>query len=201
MTTAKNAKARKSSAPTPFAIDLNDLESIGGSRVRPFNTVLLREMAGCVWSSTKDQESQSELIQAIMAALKGFKPSDEIEGMLAAQAAALHFGAMECFRRSMSPEQPSDIASRLRRDGANLARTMVEMLDAFDRKRGKGPQVVRVERVVVQDGGRAFVGSVSPGITAPSPAIPIEAAPALPTMDLSQGDVPVLVDPRGRGEG
>ena len=84
--------------------------------------------------------------------------------MLAAQAVALHFGAMECLRRAMIPEQPFEIASKLRKDGANLARGMTDMLDALDRKRGKGPQVVRVERVVVHEGGQAIVGAIAAGV-------------------------------------
>jgi hypothetical protein len=52
------------------------------------------------------------------------------------------------------------VASKLRKDGANLARGMTDMLEALDRKRGKGPQVVRVERVVVNEGGQAIVGNV-----------------------------------------
>lgn len=83
--------------------------------------------------------------------------------MLAAQATAMHLSAMECFRRSIIPEQPAEIASKLRRDGANLSRGMTDMLDALDRKRGRGPQVVRVERVVVHEGGQAVVGNVTAG--------------------------------------
>lgn len=94
------------------------------------------------------------------AALAAFKPTDELEGMLAAQAVALHHTAMECLRRAMLPDQHPDVASKLRKDGANLARGMTDMLDALDRKRGKGPQVVRVERVVVHEGGQA--GNVQP---------------------------------------
>jgi hypothetical protein len=55
-------------------------------------------------------------------------------------------------------------ASKLRKDGANLARGMTDMLEALDRKRGKGPQVVRVERVVVNEGGQAIVGNVQPAV-------------------------------------
>jgi hypothetical protein len=44
---------------------------------------------------------------------------------------------------------------------------MTDMLEALDRKRGKGPQVVRVERVVVNDGGQAIVGSVAAGAAVP----------------------------------
>lgn len=63
----------------------------------------------------------------------------------------------------MLTDQPSEIAARLRKDGANLARAMTDMLDAFDRKRGRAQQVVRVERVVVENGGQAIVGTVNAG--------------------------------------
>jgi hypothetical protein len=58
-----------------------------------------------------------------------------------------------------------------------MARAMTDMLDALDRKRGKGPQVVRVERVVVHEGGQAIVGNVQGGdmpyrTTALKPAAP-----------------------------
>ena len=85
--------------------------------------------------------------------------------MLAAQTVGLHHGGMECLRRSMVPGQDADVASKLRRDAANLARAMTDMLDALDRKRGKGPQVVRVERVVVHEGGQAIVGNVQPAVS------------------------------------
>lgn len=49
------------------------------------------------------------------------------------------------------------------------------MLEAIDRKRGKRPQVVRVERVVVQDGGQAIVGNVSPGSAVMPPQAVVEA--------------------------
>lgn len=86
---------------------------------------------------------------------------------MAGQATAMHFGAMECFSRSMAPGLPIETASKLRRDGANLARGMADMIEALDRKRGKGPQVVRVERVVVHEGGQAVVGNVLAGSRGP----------------------------------
>ena len=70
---------------------------------------------------------------------------------------------MECFWRAMIPAQPFEVTDRLRRQGANLSRAMVDMAEAIDRRRGKGPQLVRVERVVVQDGGQAIVGAIAPG--------------------------------------
>jgi hypothetical protein len=102
---------------------------------------------------------------AAAAALAAFKPADEIEGMIAGQAVALHHAAMECFRRAILPDQHPEAASKLRRDGANLARGMTDMLEALDRKRGKGPQIVRVERVVVHEGGQAIVGNIQPAVS------------------------------------
>ena len=40
---------------------------------------------------------------------------------------------------------------------------MVDMAEAIERRRGNGPQVVRVERAVVNEGGQAIVGTVLPG--------------------------------------
>jgi hypothetical protein len=122
--------------------------------------VIFMETFACIWMP-RDEKKQKEFFTVVLAALTAFEPKDEIEGMIAAQAVALHFGAMEALRRSMLRDQPADAAARFRKDGANLARAMTDMLDALDRKRGKAQQVVRVERVVVEGGGQAIVGTVN----------------------------------------
>ncbi|WP_157033765.1 hypothetical protein [Belnapia moabensis] len=139
----------------------NPFQAMGGSRSRHFNSTLLRSTLAAIWTFKNDLEDVERRQSAAAVALAAFKPKDEIEAMIAAQAVAMHYGAMECFRRSMLPDQPSEIAARMRKDGANLARGMIDMLDALDRKRGKAPQVVRVERVVVHDGGQAIVGNLT----------------------------------------
>ncbi len=143
---------------------------IGGSASPNFNAVLVRQVLGTIWVPGGDpNDDATRRLSAAGVAVAAFKPQDEIEAMFAAQAVALHFGAMEALRRSMIPEQPGDVAARLRRDGANLGRAMVEVVEALDRRRGKGPQqVVRVERVVVQEGGQAIVGPVSAAGAAPT---------------------------------
>jgi hypothetical protein len=64
-----------------------------------------------------------------------------------------------------------------------MARGMTDMLDALDRKRGKGHQVVRVERVVVHEGGQAIVGNVksgdAPATAATKPAAIGQDAPGM----------------------
>ena len=81
-----------------------------------------------------------------------------------------------------------------------MARAMTDMLDALDRKRGKGPQVVRVERVVVHEGGQAIVGNVRSGDT---PAVTAAAPKAIGhdrsgmTLDDLIGKQPELVGREG----
>jgi hypothetical protein len=54
----------------------------------------------------------------LFVAVKGlwaFAPTDEIEGMIAAQAMAAHHASMECSRRAMVPDQPFEAAQALRK--------------------------------------------------------------------------------------
>jgi hypothetical protein len=158
--------AKKKAPARDILIDepeTEELRAFGGSRSDKFNGLLINAMARTGWFPPgQTDKAGSQQMFAAVAALRAFKPTDEIEGMLAAQTVAMHFGAMECFRRAMVHDQQPEVASKLRKDGANLARGMTDMLDALDRKRGKGPQVVRVERVVVHEGGQAIVGNVQP---------------------------------------
>lgn len=137
------------------------LKPIGGSDYPAFNEVLLARVVATI-APFADAGPVQDRVAAAATALAAFEPTDEVEGMLAAQAVALHHAAMECLRRAMLNQSP-EVAARLRKDGANLARAMTDMLDALARKRGKGPQIVRVERVVVQQGGQAVVGNVQAG--------------------------------------
>lgn len=139
------------------------LKQVSGSTNRQFSSVLLNAVASTLWCpSTMTAEDRTQRQVAAFNALMAFKPTNEVEGMLAGQAVAMHHASMECFRRAMLPDQSFEVASKLRKDGANVARGMVEMLDALDRKRGKSTrQVVRVERVMVAPGGQAVVGTVS----------------------------------------
>jgi hypothetical protein len=177
----------------------NSLKALGGSDFPEFNDVLLKSTMATVWNTEPDAAAQR--IVAVSAALAAFKPADEIEGMIAAQAVAMHHTAMECFRRSVLPDQPADAVSKLRKDGANLARGMTDMLDALDRKRGKGPQVVRVERVVVHEGGRAIVGNVQGGdtvaVTKPAPHLAIGQEQSGITLEDLIGKQPELVGREG----
>jgi hypothetical protein len=77
---------------------------------------------------------------------------------------AVHEAAMEAFRRAALAEQTFAGRELGLKYGAKLSRTYAALVETLGRHRGKGqPQVVRVERVTVEAGGRAIVGAVAQG--------------------------------------
>jgi hypothetical protein len=71
-------------------------------------------------------------------------------------------------RRSRSPGSAAFRSRRQARAGAlgsasKLSRTYAALLEALNRHRGKGRQVIRIERVTVEAGGQAIVGAVTQG--------------------------------------
>jgi hypothetical protein len=84
--------------------------------------------------------------------------------MICAQVIGMFNASVESSRRAMLPNQPFEVAQAYRKAAANASRTFIELLSALDRKRGKGgQQLVRIEHVHVNSGGKAIVGSVTSG--------------------------------------
>ena len=95
-----------------------------------------------------------------VAVIKGIKPQDQLETMLAAQMAAVHSLTMEFAARLANA---GDLAWRdsAERTLNRLARTFAVQVEALKRYRTSGAQTVRVEHVTVNNGGQAIVGNVS----------------------------------------
>jgi hypothetical protein len=96
-------------------------------------------------------------------ALIGAKPQNELEGMLVSQMIACHAASLECHRRAMLPEQAIEARQLNLSAATKLSRTYAALLEALNRHRGKGRQVIRIERVTVEAGGQAIVGAVTQG--------------------------------------
>ena len=139
------------------------MRTIEGSKSDRLKTALINSMVNSGWfPSGIADEDRNRLIFVAVTGLQGFKPTDEIEAMIAAQAMAAHFTSMECSRRAMLHEQPFEAAQGLRKAAANASRIFVELLSALDRKRGKGgQQKLTVEHVHVHSGGQAVVGNIA----------------------------------------
>ncbi len=141
------------------------LKRVGGSSRAAFNSTIINSVVRASWfPENQAPEERDTTLKATIAAMEAFKPADEIEGLITAQIMAMHYASMECSRRAMIPDQHFDSAQGLRKSAANASRAFTGLLDALDRKRGKGgQQKVTVEHVHVHAGGKAIVGNIAPG--------------------------------------
>ena len=139
------------------------LKGVGGSNFDSWNRVLVNQAMCSGWfGHTADKDMAREQNIAYLEFLRGVRPRDELEGMLAAQLLASHNAAMECYRRAMVPEQTFEGRSEALTQANKLSRTFTTLLEALNRHRGKGQQKVTVEHVHVHAGGQAVVGVVEP---------------------------------------
>ena len=136
------------------------LKNVGGSRSDHWNNILANQTLQSLWLKHSDQETRDKQYSAIVAALIGIGPKDELEGMMAAQLIAAHNAAMECYRRAMIAEQTFEGRRENLAQANKLSRTFAALLEALNRHRGKGQQKVIVEHVHIHSGGQAVVGVV-----------------------------------------
>jgi len=158
---ADGEKAKTVVVGDPDAVKAT-LKRIGGSQSDRWNFVLANQTIQTLWLKYSDKETSDRQLAATVAGLVGIGPKDELEGMIAAQLLAAHNAAMESYRRAMIGEQTFDGRSENLNQANKLSRTYAVLLDALNRYRGKGQQMVRVEHVHVHSGGQAVVGMVEP---------------------------------------
>ena len=98
----------------------------------------------------------------MLSVIKGVKPRDQVEALLAAQMAAVHAATMTmAFRLGRTETIPQQDSAE--RAFNKLARIYAAQVEALKRYRSRGDQTVRVEHVTVNEGGQAIVGNVRPG--------------------------------------
>ena len=132
------------------------MEALGTSDV-DFANGLLGQLANAGAQAGQIDEGVLNFMASIV---KGIKPKDEIEAMLAAQMAAVHMATMTFARRlahvETIPQQDS-----AERAFNKLARTFATQMEALKRYRTGGEQKVTVQHVSVSEGGQAIVGNVT----------------------------------------
>ena len=137
-----------------------ELKCVGGSQSDHWNNIIADQAAKSLWLKHSDEQRADSQRKAIVSALVGIGPKDEIEGMIAAQLLAAHNASMECYRRAMLSEQTFEGHRENLNQANKLSRSFAILLDALNRHRGKGQQKVTVEHVHVHSGGQAVVGLV-----------------------------------------
>jgi hypothetical protein len=142
-------------------------------------------------------------INFLLSVIKGVKPKDQLEAMLAAQMAVTHSLSMRFAHRLNHAEgiQQQDSAERAFN---KLARTFTTQMEALKRYRSGGDQKVTVQQVSVSEGGQAIVGNVTQSVRETASGKAATSAPALSNARLApmpmvsnQERMPVEV-PRGQ---
>jgi hypothetical protein len=149
-----------------------------------------------VASHCDSPEGGSEMeLNAALALIESVRPANEIEAALALQMAASHRLAMEMLgklRRGVT--STANVYGAL---ATKLLRAFTAQFEALDRKRRGGRQLIRVEHVTVQAGGRAIVGHVEAPITARQPT-PEECHAG--SHDAERSGMPGLINGDRRGD-
>ena len=161
--TAKPAKAATNLIQAPPGT--KSLSDISGSKSEHFTNTLVHQGYDALWLAHSQGDDRQAKIHAMVAAIKGAKPQDELEGMLAAQLVAAHSATMECYRRAMIQDQTFEGRKENLNQANKLSRSYATLLQALNHYRGKGvsEQKVTVQHVHVSDGGQAIVGNVQNG--------------------------------------
>jgi hypothetical protein len=152
--------------PPPDELDKSVplLRHLGGSKHDAWNQALCNQVINAARYGKDDtQEERSKQYFANMAFLAGVKPTDVIEGMMAAQLFASHAAAMDCYRRAMLPGQTDYGREMNLTHAAKLTRANAAQVEALAKHRNKGQQKVIVEHVHVYQGGQAaFIANATP---------------------------------------
>jgi hypothetical protein len=88
------------------------------------------------------------------------EPRDAVEAMLVTQMAATHV-AMTTMSLKLHHATSFQMRESFERSMTRLSRSFLAQMDQLKKYRAKAQQVVRVERVEVNEGGQAIVGDVS----------------------------------------
>jgi hypothetical protein len=134
------------------------MEALGTAEV-DFLDGLLGQLANV---GTKGRAVDERGLNFMLSVVKGVKPRDQVEAMLAAQMAAVHDATMTFARRLNHVDNIAQQDSAERAFN-KLARTFAAQVETLKRYRSEGGQTVRVEHVTVNEGGQAIVGNVSAG--------------------------------------
>jgi len=144
--------------------DRTDVGSTGETNAGPFVHHIIEALAGVANGNLPEEmagDFPADDVNAMMQAMAAIEPTNELEGMIAAQAVALHHVTLDSLARARRSDRIEFRQQHL--SAANKsARTFAALIETLERHRGKTTtQHVIVENVNVQAGGQAVVGAVA----------------------------------------
>jgi hypothetical protein len=161
--------------PDPAAGEAHLMAALGTTD-RDFYAGIVEQLGD---AAAYDGKIDEKALNFMLSAVKGIKPRDQVETMLAAQMAVVHTATLTSARQLARAGNlvQLDYAERAI---TKLTRTFAAQTEALKRYRSGGEPNVTVQHVSVSDGGQAIVGNVTTRATPArtAPATPAGAAPS-----------------------
>jgi hypothetical protein len=154
MPRTRKKAAAPAEAPVPAATEApgrSPLAAATGTDDRRLQTALLNDAIAAL-GIPAESEAHAARGGAVIALMTAMSPRDALEGLLAAQVAALHAAGMAALRCAVGPSLPLEIGSRLRRDAAAMFKTLNETVEVLEARRGSGAR----QRIVVEHVDKAI---------------------------------------------
>ena len=139
---------------TIHAADEDQIQTLYGMKTTEAADLLLRLALNAFG------KNGMEYIDLMPAMAVELEPRDAVEAMLVTQMTATHFALCSMSQKGLHAACP-DVREGYERSMTRLSRTFLAQMDGLKKYRAKAQQTVRVERVTVNEGGQAIVGSVS----------------------------------------
>lgn len=195
-------KVTSKSSPVWVPVQASDATEATGTDDPELSQRLLNQIYETLWMPAElSEEDRIQLVQSAVAALRGIKPQDAVEGMLATQMVATHNAAIECLRRSMIQQQTFEGRESSLRHAAKLLSIYAKQIETLNRNRGKGQQKMTIEHVNVEPGGRAMVGQFEANAKRPrkkTEQSPPEPAKALEHKPVEGIDIDLIAKTHGK---
>jgi len=113
--------------------------------------------------SGKTEEKIDEIMLISLSLMKGWKPKDTLETMLAVQMIGAYNLSMEFMQRASTRNQTTEMVDKNIDRANKLMRTFAAQMEALTRYRSKGQQKMIIKRVNVTSGGQAVIGNIGGG--------------------------------------
>jgi hypothetical protein len=180
---APRLKVERDGQSPPISIDHPDPRTACGLLAEALGTVDGDFIDGlldqCIAVSSPYGQFNERDLNFMLSVIKGIKPTDQLEAMLASQIALLQMVTMRLGRQLANAVAPSEHDKEILREINRAARTFMGQLDAIKRYRSGGEQKVTVQQVFsVNEGGQA-IGNVNQAPREGTPEHPTKLAPAL----------------------
>ena len=169
--TTHRRKARSLRAATPTTKDravaqlepnpAPRLKAIGGGEADSWNKRIGERLGGAL--PAFHSPDFAEAARASLQGLRGIKPNDPIEGMLASQIIVAHEAAMHLRRLAWHPDQSFVVQTTYLGLAEKAARTLATLIERLDQHRSRGQQQIIVKHVTVNADQAVVADTVTTG--------------------------------------